>query len=157
MSRVLSLSKKPGQVCGVLYQEAKYVESWPSTTAAWAGWSRFDIPVDKYGGVHFLLICTSSTLGSPIPATRQASKEILLSKISKSGMGQRSVYSVVVCFRHRWPCPISGISNIGLSLISELPISYWESETNIRSDIGIKFYPISDIPLCTNSHSSLVL
>ncbi len=45
-------------------QEAKYVESWPSTTSAWAGWSRFDIPVDRYGGVHSLLICTSCILGS---------------------------------------------------------------------------------------------
>ena len=45
-------------------QEAKYVESWPNTTFAWAGWRRFDIPVDRYGGVHFLLLCTSSSLGS---------------------------------------------------------------------------------------------
>ncbi len=49
----------------VLTQEAKYVEGWPSTTSAWAGWSRFDIPVDRYGGVHSLLICTSSPLGFP--------------------------------------------------------------------------------------------
>jgi hypothetical protein len=35
-------------------QEAKYVERWPNTTSAWAGWSRFDIPVDRYGGVHSL-------------------------------------------------------------------------------------------------------
>jgi hypothetical protein len=46
-------------------QEAKYVESWPNTPSAWAGWRRFDIPVDRYDGVHSLLICTSSTLGSP--------------------------------------------------------------------------------------------
>jgi hypothetical protein len=46
-------------------QEAKYVESWRNTASAWAGWSRFDIPVDRYGGVHSLLISTSSTLGSP--------------------------------------------------------------------------------------------
>ncbi len=49
----------------VVNQEAKYVESWPNTTSAWAGWSRFDIPVDRYGGVHSQLICTSSTLRSP--------------------------------------------------------------------------------------------
>jgi hypothetical protein len=46
-------------------QEAKYVEQWPNTTSAWAGWSRFDILVDRYGGVHSLLICISSILGSP--------------------------------------------------------------------------------------------
>jgi hypothetical protein len=45
-------------------QEAKYVESWPNTTSAWAGWSRFEIPVDRYSGVHSLLLCTSITLGS---------------------------------------------------------------------------------------------
>jgi hypothetical protein len=41
------------------HQEAKYVERWPNTASAWAGWSRFDIPVDRYDGVHSLLICTS--------------------------------------------------------------------------------------------------
>ncbi len=46
-------------------QEAKYVERWPNTTSAWAGLSRFDIPVNRYGGVHSLLICTSSPLGFP--------------------------------------------------------------------------------------------
>jgi hypothetical protein len=54
-------------------QEAKYVERWPNTTSAWAGWSRFDIPVDRYGGVHSLLICTSSPLGSP--TCHQASQQ----------------------------------------------------------------------------------
>ncbi len=54
-------------------QEAKYVESWPNTTSAWASWSRFDIPVDRYDGVHSLLICTSSTLGSP--TCHQASQQ----------------------------------------------------------------------------------
>ncbi len=54
-------------------QEAKYVERWPSTTSAWAGWSRFDIPVDRYGGVHSLLICTSTTLWSP--TCHQASQQ----------------------------------------------------------------------------------
>ncbi len=48
-----------------LTQEAKNVESWPNTTSAWAGWSRFDIPVDRYGGVHSLLLCTRITLGTP--------------------------------------------------------------------------------------------
>jgi hypothetical protein len=39
--------------------------AWPNTTSAWAGWNRFDIPVDRYDGVQSLLICTSSTLESP--------------------------------------------------------------------------------------------
>jgi hypothetical protein len=54
-------------------QEAKHVERWPNTTSAWAGWSRFDIPVDRYGGVHSLLICTSSPLG--FPTCHQASQQ----------------------------------------------------------------------------------
>jgi hypothetical protein len=54
-------------------QEAKYVERWPNMTSAWAGWSRFNIPVDRYGGVHSLLICTSSTLG--FPTCHQASQQ----------------------------------------------------------------------------------
>jgi hypothetical protein len=40
-------------------REAKYVESWPNTTSAWADWSRFDIPVNRSDGVHSLIICTS--------------------------------------------------------------------------------------------------
>jgi hypothetical protein len=54
-------------------QEAKYIERWPNTTSAWAGWSRFDIPVDRYDGVHSQLICTSRTLGSP--TCHQASQQ----------------------------------------------------------------------------------
>jgi hypothetical protein len=53
--------------------EAKCVECWPNTTSAWAGWSRFDIPVDRYGEVHSLLICTSSPLG--FPTCHQASQQ----------------------------------------------------------------------------------
>jgi hypothetical protein len=53
-----------GDVAIALTQEAKYVESLTNTTSAWAGWSRFDIQVDRYGEVHSLLLCTSSTLRS---------------------------------------------------------------------------------------------
>ncbi len=49
----------------VIAQEAKYVENWPNMTSAWAGWRRFDIPMDRYGGVHSLLLGTNSTLDSP--------------------------------------------------------------------------------------------
>ncbi len=45
-------------------QEAKYVESWPSTTSAWAGWRRFDIPLDRSDRVQSLLVCTNSTVES---------------------------------------------------------------------------------------------
>ncbi len=48
----------PGIIYLLLAQEAKYVESWPNMTSAWADWSRFDIPVDRYGGVHALILCT---------------------------------------------------------------------------------------------------
>jgi hypothetical protein len=62
--RALPHSRGPGPRF-VLTQEAKYVEGCPNTTSAWAGCSRFDILVDRYGGVHPLLICTSSPLGFP--------------------------------------------------------------------------------------------
>jgi hypothetical protein len=54
-------------------QEAKYVERWTSTTSDWAGWSGFYIPVDRYGGAHSLLICTSSPL--VFPTCHQASQQ----------------------------------------------------------------------------------
>ncbi len=57
----------------LVHREAKYVESWLNTTSAWAGWSRFDIPVDRYGGVHSLLHFTSITLVSP--TCHQASQQ----------------------------------------------------------------------------------
>jgi hypothetical protein len=38
--RLLSLVQQSVRV--LVTQEAKYVESWPNTTSAWAGWSRFD-------------------------------------------------------------------------------------------------------------------
>ncbi len=57
----------------VATQEAKYVERWPNTTSAWAGWSRFEIPVDRYGGVHSQLVCTSSPLR--FPTCHQASQQ----------------------------------------------------------------------------------
>jgi hypothetical protein len=71
----------------------KYVESWPSTTSAWAGWSRFDIPMDRYGGVHYLPICTA-VYWDLLPATRLASIIILIEKNIKSGQGQHSVFSM---------------------------------------------------------------
>ncbi len=65
----------PGNQCTVLLQEAKYVESWPNTNSARAGWSRFDIPVDMYGGVHSLLLCTRLHWGL-LPATRLDCRKI---------------------------------------------------------------------------------
>jgi hypothetical protein len=67
-------------------QEAKYVESWPNTTSAWAGWRRFDIPLDRYGGVQSQLICTSITQGL-LPATRLANREILIEQNTKKWTG----------------------------------------------------------------------
>jgi hypothetical protein len=67
-------------------QEAKYVESWPDTTSAWAGWNRFDIPVDRYGGVHSLPLCTIRTLGLLL-VTRLASRKILIEQNIKKLTG----------------------------------------------------------------------
>ncbi len=46
-------------------QEAKYKESWPNTTSAWAGWRRLYTPMDRSNGVDSQLLCTSSTPESP--------------------------------------------------------------------------------------------
>jgi hypothetical protein len=45
----------------VITQEAKYVESWPNTNSAWAGWSRFDF---QWIGMVEYTPCYSA-LGSP--------------------------------------------------------------------------------------------
>jgi hypothetical protein len=66
-----------------LTQEAKYVERWPNMTSAWAAWSRFDIPVDRYVGVHSLLICTSSPLESPTCHQASQHENTYCTKIKK--------------------------------------------------------------------------
>jgi hypothetical protein len=65
----------------VINQEAKYVESWPNTTSARAGWSRFDIPVDRYGRVHSLLIW------GLLPATGLARRILLIEQNIKKRTG----------------------------------------------------------------------
>jgi hypothetical protein len=74
-------------------QEAKYVESWPNSTSAWAGWSRFDSPVDRYGGVQYIP-CYSAPAAhwSLLPVTRPASRKILSEKNISRGQGQHSMY-----------------------------------------------------------------
>ncbi len=54
-------------------------------------------------------------------------------------------YSCRILEKSLFRYPISVISDIGLSLILESPISDWESEVWHYIDIGIKFYPISNI------------
>ncbi len=69
-------------------QEAEYIEGWPSTTSAWAGWSRFDIPVDRYGGVLYIL-CYGGPAEhwGPLPASRLASRKILIEQNIKKWTG----------------------------------------------------------------------
>jgi hypothetical protein len=67
-------------------QEAKCVKRWPNTTSAWAGWSRFDIPVDRYGIVHSLLHAPTEHWG-PLPASRLASRKILIEQNIKKETG----------------------------------------------------------------------
>ncbi len=83
----------------VIAQEAKYVESWPSTTSARAGWSRFDIPMDSYGGVHSLLLCSSIALGSS--TCHQASQQgnTYWTKYQKNGECQSTLWSLQCCFK----------------------------------------------------------
>ena len=54
LSSGISNLRQPAQAEVVLGQRstylaswAKYMENWPNTTSAWAGWRRFDIPVDR--------------------------------------------------------------------------------------------------------------
>ncbi len=35
-------------------RDYRYTRVLAHTTSAWAGWSRFDIPVDRYGGVQYI-------------------------------------------------------------------------------------------------------
>ncbi len=61
---------------------------------------------------------------------------------------------------HRWALrPISPISDIGLSLLSEPPISDWRKREvwhYIGYHIGMNFHPISDIPIFMYQHSGWV-
>jgi hypothetical protein len=81
-----------------VYQEAKYVESWPNTTSAWAGWSRFDIPVDRYDGVHSLLLCIRITPESST-CTRLANRKILIEQNIKKRTGPALC---VLCGGYDW-------------------------------------------------------
>jgi hypothetical protein len=94
-------------------QEAKYLESWPSTTSAWAGWSRFDISMDRYSGVHSLLICTSSTLESPTCHQASQQDNTNRAKYQKAGQRQHSVYSVAPTIIYRRAAFFSALGKCG--------------------------------------------
>jgi hypothetical protein len=64
-------------------QEAKYIESWPSTTFAWAGWSRFDFPVDRVWWSTF----PARVHWDLLPATRLAGGKILIEQNIKKRTG----------------------------------------------------------------------
>ncbi len=69
-------------------QEAKYVESWPSTTSAWADWSRFDIPVDRYRGVQYMPCYSAPAVHwGLLPAPWLASRETLIAQSIKKRTG----------------------------------------------------------------------
>jgi hypothetical protein len=55
-------------------------------TSAWAGWSRIYIPVDRYDGVHSLLLCTRITPGSST-CHYLASRKILIDQNIKKRTG----------------------------------------------------------------------
>jgi hypothetical protein len=70
-------------------QEAKYVERWPSTTSAWAGWGGFDVPVDRYAGLleYIPCYCGPAEHWGLLPATRLASRKILIEQNIKKRTG----------------------------------------------------------------------
>jgi hypothetical protein len=70
------------------------LECWPNTTAAWAGWRRFDIPLDRYDGVHSLLRCYWGLL----PATRPARRKVLIEQnINRQTGPALCVFSFLGC------------------------------------------------------------
>ncbi len=145
-------------------QKAKYVERWPNTTSAWAGWSRFDIPVDRYGGVHSLLICTRSTVyWGLLPATRLAIRRILIQQNIKKRTGPAFWLLCVSNHPKAWelltyhglqydvvplripiliPCHIEYMRRRVLSWVISLVLSKW---TN------------GDIPFCSNTQNRSAL
>ncbi len=68
------MSGERGNRKDMMPQETKYTESWPNTTSAWAGWRRFDIPVDGSDGVHSL--AALAVHWKLLPVTRLASRKI---------------------------------------------------------------------------------
>ncbi len=68
-------------------------------------------------------------------------------QIVKKGLHLRT--RTYICIHHRWALsPISVISDIGLSLISELPISDWES--GVRHYIGYRNTVLFDVQYPTS-------
>jgi hypothetical protein len=68
-------------------QEAQYVERWPNTTSALAGWSRYEI-FQWIGTVEYIL-CYGGPAEhwGPLPATRLASRKILIEQNIKKRTG----------------------------------------------------------------------
>jgi hypothetical protein len=73
-------------VASLLPQEAKYLERWPSTTSAWAGWSRL---IFLWIGMLEYMPCygASAEHWGPLPATRLASRKILIEQHIKNRTG----------------------------------------------------------------------
>jgi hypothetical protein len=67
-------------------QEAKYVEGWPSTTSAWAGWSNL---IFQWTGILEYILCYGgqAEYWGLLPATRLASREILIEQNIKKRTG----------------------------------------------------------------------
>ncbi len=65
--------------------------------SAWAGWRRYDIPVDRYDGVRtrtFPAAVHQQYTGDCYSSLGYPAGKYLLSKISKGGQGQHYVYLV---------------------------------------------------------------
>ncbi len=101
------------------------------------------------------MICAVPTYatGSSVLVTQNVQKNIIILSFVVRTIGLVSPSSTqlgeigfVYPGWHRWALsPISVISDIGLSLISELRYRTERAESDIMSDIGIKFYLISDL------------
>ncbi len=95
------------------------------------GWlERFDIPVDRYDGVHFLLQFTSRTLGL-LPATNLASRKILTEQNIKRWTG--SALCVFSLLGAPFPPPMEEINCMECSRAGNLYSCYGGTYSTFNS------------------------
>jgi hypothetical protein len=107
-------------------------------TSAWAGWSRFDIPVDRYGGVHSQLICTSRTLRSPTCHQASQQENTYCTKYQKADRASTlvtlwcSYYTSITLDTAHWAINIVCAATMILHCCSILCTALWPWQTTVH-------------------------